>query len=284
MFYRRLETTCPYQEAVLPAGVGGVKRYLQVGKRRYLLESVVANGQVVTKENYWLHAWGKDTLHLKKSHQELAPALPSRQGQLRQVSFHNDPSPVAIPDPSAPLVDTTWASLTQAFSPPAVLALRPAAARTGQTVYVINQRPQFRGDTLACYTLERSRTGDSCQVVLLERATPASRQWHANARVSCVWETDRSRRYVTATRFFEGWAGYSRWVRTYATAALTDFTESHFNTWPSGHALQSTRIIYRRQFRQLSARRSRDTYTLPSNARGKHGMARPTFTIISTTQ
>ncbi|MDJ0367921.1 hypothetical protein QMK33_22495 [Hymenobacter sp. H14-R3] len=153
-----------------------------------------------------------------------------------------------------------------------------------QTVYIINQLPAFGGDTLACYTLTRAQTGDSGAVVLSERATQTNRQWHHNAQVTCVWEADLTKREVTATRFFEGSPGSSHWVRTYATAALTDFTETHYTSWPAGHAIQRTVYIYRRQFRRLSAQRSRDTYTVLGNALGKEGPAPPTFTITSTYQ
>lgn len=281
VFNQRLETTCRYQEAVLPAGVGRAKRYLQLGKRRYLLESLVATKQSVTKENYWLQVRGKDTMQLSKSRQELSTGIPYREGRLRQALFHNYFSPMLVDYPSARLGDTSRVSIEQAFNPVAVLALRPATARMGQTVYIINQLPTFRGDTLACYTLTRAQTGDSGAVVLSERAMQTSRQWHHNARVTCVWEADQTKREVTATRFFEGSPGSSHWVRTYATAALTNFTEIQFNSWPSGHALQRTVYTYRRQFRRLSAQRSRDTYTVLSTALEKEGTARPTFTITS---
>lgn len=280
----RLETTCRYQEAVLPAGVREVKRYLQWGKRRYLLESVVASVQAVTKENYWLQERGTATLRLQKSHQELSAALPYQQGQLRQALFYHYPSPLVIDYLSPQRMDTVWVSLAQEFSPLAVLALRPDTARTGQTVYILNQLPKFRGDTLACYALTRSSTGDSCTVVLRERAAPASRQWRYNTQVTCVWEADRTRRKVTATRFFQGGEGSSHWVRTYTTAALTDFTELHYNQWPGGHAQQNTRFIYRRRFRQLNAKQSRDTYTLLRTALDQEHTAPPTCTIISTYQ
>jgi hypothetical protein len=275
VFNQRLETTCRYQEATLPTGVGRGKRYLQLGKRRYLIESWVANRQAVTIESYWLQVWGKDTLQLGKSRHELSTGTPYQQGQLRLGVFHEYPSP------NPQTVEAGAVILAQEFSPAAILALRPDTARTGQTLYVLNSLADVQGDTLACYELMRSRTGDTCSVVLRERATQASRQWLHNTRVACIWEADRITRQVTATRFWKGELGSSHWVRTYATAALTNFTEMQYNSWPgSGHAQLNTRYTYRRQFRQLSAQQSCDTYTVL----GKNGTAQPTFTITSTYQ
>ena len=275
VFNQRLETTYRYQEAALPTVVGRGKRYLQLGKRRYLVESWVVNRQAVITENYWLQVWGKDTLQLGKSRQQLSTGVPYQRGLSRLGVFHNYPSPRPL------TVEAGAVILAQEFSPAAILALRPDTARTGQTLYVLNSLPDLQGDTLACYELTRSRTGDSCTVVLRERTTRANRQWRHNTEVACVWETDRTRREVTATRFFKGSAGSSHWVRTYATAALTDFTEMQYNSWPSGHAQQRTVYTYRRQFRRVSAQRSRDTYTVLSNALDKEGTAPPTFTITS---
>jgi hypothetical protein len=276
VFYQRLETTCHYQEAALPTGVGREKRYLQLGKRRYLVESWVANRQAVIKENYWLQVWGKDTLQLGKSRQELSRGVPYQRGLLRMEVFHDYPSPRPL------TVEAGAVILAQEFSPAAILALRPDTARTGQTLYVLNSLSDLQGDTLACYELTRSRTGDSCTVVLRERTTRANRQWRHNTEVACVWETDRTRREITATRFWKGALGSSHWVRTYATAALTDFTETQYNSWPAdGHTQLNTRYTYRRQFRRLSAQQSRDTYTVLSNALGKESTGQPTFTITS---
>lgn len=279
VFNQRLETTCRYQEAALPTGVGRGKRYLQLGKRRYLVESWVANRQAVIKENYWLQVWGKDTLQLGKSRQELSTGVPYQRGLLRLAVFHNYPSPRPL------TVEAGAVALVQEFSPAAILALRPDTARTGQTLYVLNSLPDLQGDTLACYELTRSRTGDTCSVVLRERATQASRQWRHNTRVACIWEADRTTRKVTAIRFWKGESGSSHWVRTYATVTLTDFTEMQYNSGPGGgHAQLNIRYIYRRQFRQLGAQQSRDTYTVLGNALGKKGTKQPTFTITSTYQ
>lgn len=279
IFNQRLETTCPYQEAVLPPGIGRAKRYLQRGKRRYLLETVVDNGQTVVKEAYWVGVSGKDTVsQAGQARYELSRGVPYPQGKVRMGVFHRYLSNYQ----ALPYVDAGNVDLYQGFSPAAILALRPDTARTGQTLYVLNRQPDRYGDTLACYELVSSPTddlgaGDTWAMVLRERATPASRRWRGNTEVVCSWEADRSARKVTAHRYYGVGHGTSYWVRTYATAALTDFTEVHYHTWPAGHAQQRRQHLYRRQFRQLSPQQSRDTYTVLNSA----GTAESTFLITS---
>lgn len=280
IFSQRLETTCPYQEAVLPVGVMQAKRYLQLGKRRYLLEAIVDNGQMVLKEDYWLGVRDRDTVsQAGRARYELSTGVSYPQGKVRVGTFHRYLSQYQ----PLPYVDAGNVDLYQGFSPTAILALRPDTARTGQTLYVLNRQLDVSGDTLACYELMGSPTGeswanaDSWAMVLSERATRASRRWHGNTQVVCSWEADRTTRKVTAHRYHGAGRGTSYWVRTYATAALTDFTEVHYYTWPVGHAQQRTRFFYRRQFRQLSAQRSRDTYTVLTSA----GTAESTFIITS---
>lgn len=276
---QRLETTCPYLEAVLPAGVVRAKHYLQLGQRRYLLEAVVDNGQTVLKEAYWLGVRAKDTMsQAGRARYELSTGVPYPQGMVRVGTFHR-----YLAQYHEPYVDAGNVDLYQGFSPTAILALWPDSARTGQTLYVLNRQLDVSGDTLACYELRGSPTGeswanaDSWVMVLSERATRASRRWQGNTQVVCSWEADRTTRKVTACRYHGAGQGTSYWVRTYATAALTDFTEIHYYTWPVGHAQQRTRYSYRRQFQQLNAQQSRDTYTVLTSA----GTAESTFLITS---
>lgn len=271
----RLENTYKYQLAALPAGCTSVERYLQLGSKQYLLEYGVDNRQTKQqlRQDYMLRVVNHDTVRLAQA-QYMAGGANSRegvQGSLAAGSEYLNDS----------YFDTYNLLLSQTFDPLAVLALRPGAAQTGQWLYARSTTPEERGDTVASYSLLRSRTGDTCQVRLLER-TSRQRPWrHAN-RVACSWTVELARHRLTAEQLSatadEGYTLY--WERLYHTA--TNFTEtltSQRRTGDGGPPSLETTTHYSRDFVQHNASRSEEKFTVFDSSSGTKAVL--TFKIIS---
>jgi hypothetical protein len=271
----RLENTYKYQLAALPAGCTSVERYLQLGGKQYLLEQTVDNrrtGQQL-RQDYMLRVLNQDTVRLAQA-QYLAGGATTRegvQGSLAAGSEYLNDS----------YFDTYNLLLSQTFDPLAMLALRPGAAQTGQWLYARSTTPEERGDTLASYSLRRSRTGDTCQVRLLER-TSRQRPWrHAN-RVACSWTVELARQRLTAEQLSAtADDGYTlRWERLYHTA--TDFTEtltSQYRTGDGGPPSLETTTHYCREFVQRNASRSVEKFTVFNSSSGTQAVL--SFEVIS---
>ncbi|WP_226163854.1 hypothetical protein [Hymenobacter terricola] len=272
VFYTRLESTLRYQEAILPTGRSTSNQYVQLGKRQVLLESVRTLGPSEAKhrvrEDYRLAGTVRNPRSSGKVRYQLN--VPQAQ-QGRPVAFglfHDYPTEESV--------EANAFLLLQEFSPWELLRLRPGRAQSGQAVYVRNAAADFTGDTLACYAL--TRTGQTYQMVLQERRTPARRRWRHNTKVTCSWNIDLARRQIVATQP-QGNGGITlRWTRTYANA--TDFSEVCTSTalpqWLGD--LTNVFTLYSRTFQQKGPAGSADKYTLPNLVKTKPSS---TFLIVS---
>lgn len=272
----RLENTYKYQLAALPAGCTSVERYLQLGGKQYLLEYTADNrrtGQLL-RQDYMVRVVNHDTVRLAQA-QYAAAGASTREGVLGSLAVGSEY-----------LNDSYFEAynllLTQTFDPLAVLALRPGVARTGQWLVARSTQPAERGDTLASYSLRRSRTGDTCQVQLLER-TSRQRPWRQAQRLACRWTVEVARRRLTAEQpSATADDGYTlRWERRYHGA--NDFTEtlaSQYITGDGGPPALATTAVYVREFTQVSAGRSVEKFTVFDSNSGTKAVL--TFSILST--
>lgn len=273
-YHERLESTYLYQQAVLPAGYARVERSLQVGQKHfpvgYALKDLNSGRQVC--EEYALHVVNGDTVSLGQATYVLSGKLTREQNQLSMGAFTVYKQDI--------YVEANTVLLSQNFDPVAVLNLAPGAARTGQTLYVRNASQGLAADTIAKYYLWRSRSGDTCQVTLSQRAD-ATRPWlnSINSRVACSWRVELARRCVTAEQIDPVNGSVQAWVRTYSTA--TDFSEVHTDDWADqgAHGGRVTRLVYRREFRQLSPQQALDTYSVVNGEPTRKAFL--TFTICS---
>lgn len=254
-FGQRLETTFHYQEAVGPEGVTAIKRYLQVGKRAYVLERYTAPalGQIRVTERYLLQGGGDDTVCICTARFSLGNEV-TRNGKTACVGvFHHYITPLTIEAGEIMVVRT--------FKLAAFLDLDLSLIPNGQTLYVLNQASDVRGDTLACYHLTQASPGHAV-LTLQERQTAASRRWHHNTRVTYRWESDLAQHKVTATQVQADGTYGVQWMRTYTNS--TDFSETQFY-FASPHREGDGMIkqeFYRREFKKLSPQLALDSYTL----------------------
>jgi hypothetical protein len=271
----RLENTYKYQLAVLPIGCTSVERYLQLGGKQYLLEYAVDNRRAdqQLRQDYMVRIVNQDTVRLAQA-QYMGGGATTRegvQGSLAAGSAYLNDS----------YFDTYNLLLSQTFDPLAVLALRPGAAQTGQWLVARATPPGERGDTVASYSLVRSRTGDTCQVQLLER-TSRQRPWRHAKRVACRWTVELARQRLTAEQQYatreDGYTLY--WERLYHTA--TDFTEtltSQMLIGDGGPPSLETTTHYCREFVQRTAGKSVEKFTVFDRSTGTKAVL--TFQIIS---
>lgn len=274
-FRLRLENTYTYQQAALPAGCTSVERYLQLGSKSYLLEYVVDDhraGQQL-RQDYMLRFVNQDTVRLAQA-QYAAGGAGTTAGVQASLAMG-----------SAYLNDAYFEAynllLTQTFDPLAVLALRPGAARTGQWLYARSTQPAERGDTVASYQLVRSRTGDTCQVRLLER-TSRQRPWRHAKRLACRWTVELARHSLTAEQLSATADNGKllRWERLYHTA--TDFTETltgQYRTGDGGPPSVETITHYSREFTQNNASKSVEKFTVFDSSPDNKAVL--TFTVVS---
>lgn len=255
----RLENTFRYQQAVLPGGYASVERSLQAGKKHYRMEYALKDlhtGEQV-REEYGLRFFNHDTVSLAQARYVLSGKLVRGPQQLGMGAFTEYRQDI--------YAQAGTLLLSQTFDPVAVLSLAPGAARTGQVLYVRNATWGLAADTLASYYLLRAGSGDTCQVTLSERAD-ASRPWHGNSRVACSWRVELTRRRLTAEQLDPANGTLHAWVRTYSTA--TDFVEEQTDSWVDREAAggRTTRLNYRRHYRQLSRQQALDTYAVVNGA------------------
>jgi hypothetical protein len=271
-YHARLENTYLYQQAVMPAGYASVERSLQVGKKQYRVEYALKDlrsGEQV-REEYGLRFLNHDTVSLGQARYVLSEKLvrgPQQLGMGAFTEFRQD-----IHTQAGTVL------LSQTFDPVAVLSLAPGAARTGQVLYVRSAPRGLAADTLASYYLLRAGSGDTCQVTLSERVD-ASRPWHGNSRVACSWRVELTRRRLTAEQLDPANGTLRAWVRTYSTA--TDFVEEQTDSWVDREAAggRTTRLNYRRHYRQLSRQQALDTYAVVNSKPTSKAFL--TFTISS---
>lgn len=275
-FRQRLENTYKYQQAALPAGCTTVERYLQLGSKQYLLEYAVDDrraGQQL-RQDYMLRFLNQDTVRLAQA-QYAAGGASTTAGVQSSLAMGSEYLNDAY-------FDAYNLLLTQTFDPLAVLALRPGAARTGQWLYARSTQPAERSDTVASYSLLRSRTGDTCQVRLLER-TSRQQPWRHAKRLACRWTVELAHHRLTAEQLL-GTAEdkYTlRWERLYHTA--TDFTETltgQYRTGDGGPPSVETITHYSREFTQINASKSIEKFTVFDSSSGNKAVL--TFSILST--
>jgi hypothetical protein len=272
VFYNRLENTLRYQEAVLPTSRKASKKYLQLGKRRVLLESLQTLGLSGAKhrvrEDYLLSGTVQNPLSTSKARYRLNVNQEIMGRQLAFGLFHN-----YVTDNS---VEGTEFMLLQEFSPWNLLRLQPGNAQAGQVVFVKNAAPDLNGDTLACYTL--TRTGLTYTMVLQERRTHASRRWRHNTRITCHWIVDMAQRQVTATQPLGNGRITLRWKRTYTNK--TDFSEVCTSTALPEQLgdIKNGFTLYARSFQQKTPASSVEKYTIPNADKTKPAR---TFLIVS---
>ncbi|RTQ51447.1 hypothetical protein EJV47_06490 [Hymenobacter gummosus] len=254
-FGQRLETTLRYQEAVEREGVTTIKRSLQVGKRAYELEhynaTVAGYGRV--KELFLLQRQNKDTVSTSIAKFRLSHEVTSQGKTVCSGVFHRYLSPLAI--------EAGQFFIVKDFNPAAFLTLAPSLIPTGQTLYVLNEDTDVRGDTLACYQLTRAESGQP-SLHLYERRTAASRRWYNNNRLTCRWDADLTHKTLLVMQILADGRPGLQWVRRYANQ--TDFFESHFYFEPGvqdGDGMVK-REFYRREFKQRSGQQALDHYTL----------------------
>ena len=274
-FHQRLESTYIYQQAVMPGGYTSVERYLHIGKKKYLLEYAIDNRKAhqQMREDYSLRFINRDTVRVGKAHYVASYKSATETGQLSSAfssEYLNDS-----------YFEANNLLISQNFDPLAVLALRPGAAQGRQWLYARSTQPAERGDTVASYYLLRSRTGDTCQVQLRER-TSRQQPWRYAQRVACSWQVELTRRRLTAEKVPPGEGGeILRWVRTYRSA--TNFTETLTGQYSIGYGGPpsiETYVLYSRDFTQINASRSVDTFTVFDNNAGTKAVL--TFSVIST--
>jgi hypothetical protein len=274
-FRLRLENTYKYQQAALPTGCTTVERYLQLGNKQYLLEYAVDDrraGQQL-RQDYMLRFVNQDTVRLAQA-QYAAGGADTREGVQGSLAMGSEYLNDAY-------FDAYNLLLTQTFDPLAVLALRPGAARTGQWLYARSTKPAERSDTLASYSLLRSRTGDTCQVQLLER-TSRQQPWRHAKRLACRWTVELARHFLTAEQLL-GTAEdrYTlRWERLYHTA--TDFTETltgEYRIGGGGPPSVETITHYSREFAQINASKSVEKFTVFDSSSDNKAVL--TFTVVS---
>jgi hypothetical protein len=273
-YHARLENTYLYQQAVMPAGYASVERSFQVGKKHYRMEYALKDlpsGEQV-REEYALRFINHDTVSLGQARYVLSGKLIRGQQQLGMGAFTEYKQDI--------YTQAGTLLLSQTFDPVAVLSLVPGAARTGQTLYVRNVPRGLAADTIASYYLFRSRSGDTCQVTLSQRADD-TRPWHGNtnSRVACSWRVELTRRCLTAEQLDPANGTVREWVRTYSTA--TDFLEEQTDSWVDREAAggRTKRLNYRRHYRQLSRQQALDTYSVINDKPTSKAFL--TFTISS---
>lgn len=271
----RLENTCKYQLAVLPIGYTSVERYLQLGGKQYLLEYTVDNRRTdqQLRQDYMVRVVNQDTVRLAQA-QYMGGGATTREGVRGSLAagsaYLNDS-----------YFDTYNLLLSQTFDPLAVLALRPGAAQTGQWLVARSTPPGERGDTVASYSLVRSRTGDTCQVQLLER-TSRQRPWRHAKRVACRWTVELARHRLTAEQpSATADDGYTMcWERVYHTA--TNFTETlatQYLIGDGGPPSLATTTAYVREFTQVNAGKSVEKFAVFDSSTGTKAVL--TFEVIS---
>jgi hypothetical protein len=264
-FHQRLESTYKYRQAAVPAGCTSVKRYLQLGKKKYLMEYVLhdRNAGLEMREDYSVRFLNHDTVRVGMAHYVAGGKLTTGTGQASSAAsseFRNNT-----------YFEVNCLAINQNFDPLAVLSLRPDTARSRQWLYAWSMQPAQGGDTVASYQLFRSRTGDTCRLQLYERSTEhqlrryAQREpWRYSHRVACSWQVELTRRRLTAEQVSPGEAGgILRWVRTYRTA--TDFTETLtglYRIGDGGPPYTVAHVFYSRNFTQINSSRSVDTFTV----------------------
>jgi hypothetical protein len=264
VFSQRLETTCRYQEALTPWAAAGTSCYLQVGQRRFLLaaQQPLGRDSQRVREEYRLLARPHDTVSVSRARYESSTPLLLEGQRVSLGRFHAYPNALMTVKAGVVLVKAE-------FSPLALLSLRPGPARVGQRVWVLNEDPDFGGDTLACYELESVSATGRYDMVLRERRTRGNPHWRHNNHPTFSWYINPLDRQVSAAQWLGEWPGGSprvaqHWERTYTSA--TDFVETC--TWqaPVANPLfdSGTRTLYTRTFTQVDARQARDTYTISS--------------------
>lgn len=106
-------------------------------------------------KDYLLNAYGHDTTSLITAKHRLNANQEVEGRQLAAGWFHT--FPLSGPGEAGEFV------LLQEFSPWNLVRLQPGPAQSRQVVYVKNAAFDFRGDTLACYTL--TYTDNTCRMV-----------------------------------------------------------------------------------------------------------------------
>jgi hypothetical protein len=260
----RLENTYKYQLAMLPIGCTSVERYLQLGGKQYLLEYAVDNRRAdqQLRQDYMVRVINQDTVRLAQA-QYMGGGATTREGVRGSLAAG-----------SAYLNDSYFDTYN-------LLGLRPGAAQTGQWLVARATPPGERGDTVARYSLVRSRTGDTCQVQLLER-TSRQRPWRHAQRVACRWTVELARHRLTAEQpSARADDGYTMcWERVYHTA--TDFMETlatQYLTGDGGPPSLATTAVYVREFTQVNASKSVEKFTVFDSRTGPKAVL--TFEVIS---
>ncbi|GGF27288.1 hypothetical protein GCM10011383_43680 [Hymenobacter cavernae] len=167
--------------------------------------------------------------------------------------------------------------IQQDFDPIAVLTVQAAATKKGQWLYATSFADETRNDTVACYHLTRSVTGDTCTLELRERIDNHLRRWRSNNSTQLSWQIEVAKRQVTATQGALSRNEY-QWRRTYKPNA--DFSETLGIAGMSsmGAGVVAKTLLYKREYRRINKGKAVDTYTVMDPL--SHQVAF-TFTILS---
>ena len=253
----------------MPMGCRSIKRYLQLGNKKYLFEYALDDrktGQQL-REDYALRFINHDTVRVGMANYVASDKTTAKStGQSVQSSISSYSERY-----NGLFFNANNLAISQNFDPLAVLSLRPDTARSRQWLYAWSMQPAQGGDTVASYHLFRSRTGDTCRLQLREcsaeqqlRRYAHREPWRYAQRVACSWQVELTRRRLTAEQVLPGeGGGILRWVRTYRTA--TDFTETltgQYRIGDGGPPHTVAHAYYSRDFKQINPSRSVDTFTV----------------------